>query len=159
MPYHEPSFLNGLACGLTATNGRQLSQGTYKTLLTGISRVTSQSVLGREYDTFISRVYIQTDSPVSILYEYGPADAASLTRELRKVPASAETQTVYHVRRIPEAVSMRNFRYSAYILERADMQIRFDARFMSYPYPSGAQILQYPGSPEQVTSWWVRSIR
>ena len=154
MPYQETSFLDGLTCGLTATDGRPMQAPT-KTLLTGISRVSAGSVLNASYDTFVSRVAIRTDSPVTILYEYGPADSISTTLEARKVPASAETQNIYHVCQIPQAVPMRNFRYSVYLLKRDDMEIRFDARFMAFPYQGDT----YPGSPEQVHVWLVRTVR
>ena len=154
MPYQEDSFLDGLTCGLTATAGRPL-QEPQKTLLTGISRVSAGSVLNASYDTFVSRVSIRTDSPVTIVYEYGPADSISATLEARKVPASQETQNIYHVCQIPQAVSMRNFRYSVHLLERDNMEIRFDARFMAFPYQGDA----YPGAPEQVNVWLVRTVR
>ena len=158
MPYQESSFLDGLSCGLAATDGRPM-RAAQKTLLTGISRVSVGSVLNASYDTFVSRVAIRTDSPVTLLYEYGPADAISSTLEIRKVAVSSETQYLYHVCQIPQALPMRNFRYSVHLLEREDMDIRFDARFMSFPYQSDGQSWTYPGAAEQVNVWWTRTVR
>lgn len=157
MPYHEESFLNGLIYGLTATDGRPLNS-TRKTLLTGIRRMTGVLPDGA-FDTFVSRVYIKTDSPVTILYEYGPADADALSMDFRRVAASDDMQTVHHVVRTPQAFSLRQYRYNVYLLERDDMTIRFDARFMSFPYSDNGATRNYPGSPEQVTVWWTRTTR
>ena len=154
MPYQETSFLDGLTCGLTATDGRPL-QALRKTPLTGVFRVSAGNVLDASCDVFVSRVAIRTDSPVTVLYEYGPADSISTTLEIRKVAASEETQTLYHVHQLPQAVPVNSFRYNVYLLERNDMQIRFDARFMAFPYQNDA----YPGSPEQVNVWLVRTVR
>ena len=153
MPYQESSFLDGLAAGLTATSGRPL-QNPQRTLLTGTSRVSAGSVLNASYDTFVSRISVRSDSLVTVLYEYGPANAAFML-EARKVPASAEAQTVYHVCQVPQAVPMRSFRYNVYLLKRDDMEVRFDARFAAFPYQNNA----YPGSPEQVNVWIARSVR
>lgn len=158
MPYDEQSFTDGLACGLAATNARPLSP-TQKTLLTGSARISSASILNAAFDAFVSRVQIRTDSIVTIVYEYGPADAETLTRDYRKIRASDETQSVYHVCRIAEAVPLRSFRYNVYLLEREDMQIRFDASFTAFPYQSGGQTLEYPGSPEAVDVWLARTAR
>ena len=157
MPYEEESFLDGLAKGMTATVGRRTAENR-KVLLTGISRMTGVLPEG-EFDAFVSRVYIQTDSPVTIVYEYGPADAETLTKDFRNVGASEETQILHHVVRPAGAYSLRAFRYDAYLLERDGMQIRFDARFMSFPYSDDGTAREYPGSPEQVTVWWTRTTR
>ena len=153
MPYQEDNFLEGLTCGLIATAGRPL-QEPKKTFLTGISRVSAGSVLEASFDAFVSRVAIRTDSPVTIVYEYGPVDSISTTLEARKVPASSETQTFYHVCQLPQAVPMLNFRYSVHLLERDNTEVRFDARFAAFPY----QGAEYPGSPEQVAGWLVRTV-
>lgn len=155
MPYDEQSFLDGLACGLAATCGRPIG-ATRQTLLTGTGRMTGTLPDGA-FDTFVSRVAILTPSPATILYEYGPADAETPVREFRRVAASEETQTFYHVARIPQGVPLRDFRYAAYLIYPNNAEIRFDARFMSFPYyASGASYL-YPGSPELVNVWWVRT--
>lgn len=124
MPYHEASFLDGLACGLTATNGLPRGQ-TVRTLLTGTRRTDSSfrysdrqslenSLGGGPYDAsdlgigdaapgaFVSAIDIRTDSAASIVYEYGAAD--SLQKSFREVKASAELQTFYHVWPFPDAV-------------------------------------------------------
>ena len=54
MPYHEASFLDGLAHGLTATAGCP-NGATRKTLLTGVRRLISGYPDGA-FDTFVSRV-------------------------------------------------------------------------------------------------------
>ncbi len=154
MPYQETSFLDGLTCGLAATNGRRM-QALQKTPLTGVFRVSAGSVLAASYSVFVSRVAIRTDSPVTILWEYGPADSISSTLDIRKVAASPETQTVYHVCQIPQAVPMRDFRYSVFLMERGGMEINFDARFMAFPYQNHA----YPGAPEQVNIWLTQTAR
>ena len=156
MPYHEESFLNGLIYGLTATDGRPLN-ATRKTLLTGIRRMTGVLPDGA-FDTFVSRVSIKTNSPVTILYEYGPADGA-LSQDFRRVAASNDAQTVHHVIRTERTFTLRQFRYNVYLLERDDMEIRFEGRFMSFPYADNGTTRNYPGSPEQVTVWWTRASR
>ena len=156
MPYHEESFLNGLIYGLTATDGRPLNS-TRKTLLTGIRRMTGVLPDGA-FDTFVSRVSIKTNSPVTLLYEYGPADGA-LSQDFRRVSASGDAQTVHHVIRTERTFALRQFRYNVYLLERDDMEIRFEGRFMSFPYADNGTTRNYPGSPEQVTVWWTRASR
>ena len=149
MAYNEQDFLNGLAAGLTATAGPLLVR-MGKTLLTGTGRVSNPPE--GNFDTFVSKIRIRTSFPVTLLYEYGPADG-TLTREARRVGASEETQTVYHVCQTPTAVPFLSFRYGAYLMERAYMNIGFEARFMTYPYSIGDSLRPYPGSPELVSVW------
>lgn len=159
MAYDETSFLSGVAAGLTATGGRQLTD-IRKTLLTGSSRMDLTPVLNSLQDTFISKVLIETSYPVTILYEYGPYGTENLTRESRRVRAApGETQTFYHACQIAEPIPLRDFNYSVYLLERRGMGIRFDAKFMSYPFQGSGLSLTYPGTPEAVDIWWVRTIR
>lgn len=134
------------------------------TFLTGTSRVSAGSVLEAEYDTFVSRVSIRTDSRVQLQYIYGPSNEEAWTEETRIVEASDEMQNVYHVVQTPEPYLMNSFsgpyfRYSVYLRERDDMTIHFDARFMSFPYTIGKESGTYPGRPEDVTGWWVRTVR
>lgn len=154
MPYDEESFLDGLACGLAATDGRPID-ATRQTLLTGTERMTGTLPDGA-FDTFVSRVAILTPSPVTILYEYG-APGETPARECRRVGASEETQTFYHVARIARGVPLRDFRYAAYLVRQDAAEIRFDARFMSFPYHASGASYLYPGSPELVNVWWVRT--
>lgn len=157
MPYHEASFLDGLAHGLTATAGCP-NGATRKTLLTGVRRLISGYPDGA-FDTFVSRVSLRTDSAVTILYEYGPADADTLTRDFRKVGASDAAQTFHHVVRTPQAFALRAFHYNAYLLEQDGMQIGFNARFIAFPCSDHGTPLYYPGAPEAVNVWWTQTSR
>ena len=155
MAYQEASFLNGLAAGLTATAGRPIVRMS-KTLLTGTERVTN--IPEGNFDAFVSKIRIRTSFPVTLLYEYGPADG-TLTREARRVDASEETQIFYHACQTPTAFPFRSFRYGAHLMERAGANAPFEARFMSYPYSVGDALRPYPGSPELVSVWRATTYR
>ncbi|MBR3569285.1 MAG: hypothetical protein IKN96_00580 [Oscillibacter sp.] len=155
MAYSERDFLNGLAAGLAATGGRLIAGGTI--LLTGTGRMIGALPEG-DFDAFVSRVAIVAPSPGAILYEYG-ANGETPSREFRRVAASEETQTFYHVARTARGFSLRDFSYAAYLTYYGGGagEIRFDARFMSFPYYHSGESYLYPGSPEQVDVWWVRT--
>lgn len=159
MAYNEQDFLNGMAAGLAATNGRLI--GYRKSLLTGVDRMrqagSAATLPSGAFDTFVSRVRILTPSPVTILWEYGPADAATLTREFRRLGASDDWQTVHHAAQIAQGVALDDFRYNAYLVRQDSAPIRFDARFMAFPYYVSGVSYLYPGTPEQVNVWWIRT--
>ena len=157
MPYEESAFLDGLAAGLTATAA--CPAGTpVKTLTTGTKRL--RETWPGQFDTFVSRVYVETSCPLTIAYEYGP-DENALQRVLRRVDASPETQTFYHVWQIPSAVPLTDYHYNVYLYERGDMtpNIYFDGYFMAFPYEAGGQSWTYPGKPEAVRDWQTRTYR
>ena len=159
MPYNEQSFLNGLAAGLTATAGGIL--GTFQeTLLVGTALMTQ--LPDGAFDTFVSRVSIETPYPVTIAYEYGP-DRNNPERVFRRVPASRYAQTLCHVVQLPSTVKSTDYHYNVYFFERRDMipGIHFWAGFMLFPYRGGnpAQWWYYPGSPELVDAWITQSNR
>lgn len=158
MAYHEPSFLEGLAAGLTATAGAPMG-ALEKHRATGTDRF-SQIPAG-QFDTFVGKFLITTPFPVTIVFEYG-SDRNAPERVFRRVGASEEQQAVYHVAQLPEAVPLTDYHYNMYLYERSDMVrvIRWDTYFMAFPYypPSGNEYL-YPGRPELVRNWLTRTYR
>ena len=158
MAYHEPSFLDGLAAGLAATAGT--SMGVFrKRYTTGTDRFIR--IPEGQFDTFVGKFMITTPFPVTIVIEYGQGYA--LQHVFRRVGASDEQQTVYHVAQIPAAVPLTDYHYNMYFYERDDMArlIRFDTYFMAFPYyhPSSGREYLYPGSPELVRDWMTRTYR
>lgn len=157
MAYHEPSFLEGLAAGLTATAG--LPMGAFqKRYTTGTGRI--RYFPDGNFDTFVGKFLIQTPSAVTIVFEYGP-DRNAPERVFRRVGASTEQQAVYHVVQIPEAVPLTDYHYNMYFYERNDMTrlIRYDTFFMAFPYHTPNKDYLYPGSPELVRDWLARTLR
>lgn len=158
MAYHEPSFLEGLAAGLTATAGcpKGIFQKHYGTGTDRLVRVPPG-----QFDTFVGKFVIKTPYAVTVSLEYGP-DRNTPERVFRHVSASNEQQTFYHVVQIPTAVPLTDYHYNMCIHETADMArvIRFDMFFMAFPYTnSGGETISYPGSPELVRNWLVRTFR
>ena len=157
MAYDERSFLNGLAAGLTATAGH--SSGVVKqTRTTGTDRVLYYPP--GEFDLYMSKVIIDAPYPTAILYEFG-TDRQNLERVYRRVGASAQEQTFYHVVQLPEALPMNEYHYNVFLLERDDINalIRFDTMFMAFPYYTSTRSWIYPGRPELVHDWWTRTYR
>ena len=157
MPYDDRSFFNGLAFGLAVTAGRPMEafMKTHATGTRGLLRYPSG-----DFDTFVSRLSIQTPYPLTIVYEYGP-DRDAPERAFRRITASSRTQTFYHVVQLPETVKSSDYHYNVWFFERPDMQphIHFWAGFMLFPYYTSSRSWLYPGSPEAVDSWYNQTNR
>ena len=157
MAYHEPSFLEGLAAGLTAT--ASFPMGAFqKHYTTGTGRL--RTFPDGNFDTFVGKFLIQTPFPVTISFEYG-SDINAPERVFRRVGASTEQQAVYHVVQIPTAVPLTDYHYNMYLYERDDMTqlIRWDTFFMAFPLHEPTKDYLYPGSPELVRDWIARTFR
>ena len=163
MAYHEPSFLDGLAAGLTATAMSPMDT-LIKRYTTGTERIITFP--DGNFDTFVGKFLIKTPFAVTIVFEYG-SDINAPERVFRRVGASAEQQAVYHVAQIPRAVPLTDYHYNMYLYERDEMRqiIRFDTFFMAFPYhfPGDGHRPEkdylYPGSPELVENWFTRTFR
>lgn len=143
MAYDERSFLEGLAAGLTATAAPRLGALQSSYLLNMPSNLLPRVPDGM-FQVLVSRVWISAPYPVTLLYEYGPAN--DLTREVRR--ASGDT-TVYHAAQPSGAVDLNAYFYRVSVLERGEALIRYRASFAMFPYQSR----EYPGTPEAVSDW------
>ncbi len=159
MAYDDRSFFNGLAFGLAATAGRPMGPFE-KTWMTGTKNFLRYP--SGDFDTFVSKMYIQTAYPLTIVYEYGP-DRNAPERVFRRIAASNRAQTIGHVVQLPETVKSTDYYYNVNFFERRDMVpgIHFWAGFMLFPYRGGspAKWWYYPGSPELVNEWYTQSNR
>lgn len=163
MAYHEPSFLEGLAAGLTAT--AMSPTGVFnKRYTTGTGRLVR--IPEGQFDTFVGQFFITTPFAVTIVFEYGP-DSNAPERVFRRVSASSEQQAFYHAVQLPAAVPLSDYHYNIYLYETDAMRrvIRFDTFFMAFPYtysnnyPHHGETVSYPGSPELVRDWLTRTYR
>lgn len=157
MPYDDRSFFNGLAFGLAATAGRPMGP-FLKNWATGMKNLLRYP--SGDFDTFVSKMWLQTAYPLTIVYEYGP-DRNAPERVFRRVPASHYVQTLCHVVQLPSTVKSTAYHYNVHFFERQDMipGIHFWAGFMLFPYYTSSQSWLYPGSPELVDAWYTQSNR
>ena len=157
MAYHEPSFLDGLAAGLTATAGTPTGL-LRKRYTTGTGRLID--IPDGNFDTFVGKFIIQSPFPVTIVFEYG-TDKNAPERAFRHVGGSAEQKILYHAVQLPEAVSLTDYHYNMYLyeLDQQAPQIRFDTFFMAFPFYASTRSYLYPGRPELVRDWMTRTYR
>lgn len=144
MAYDERSFLEGLAAGLTATVAPRKG-ALARTSLLNIPSNLAPRIPSGTFQVLVSRVWISSPYPVTILYEYGP-DAQHLERETRRASGDA---TLYHAAQPSEAVDLNEYLYRVSVLERGENLIRYRANFALFPYQSR----EYPGTPEAVSEW------
>ncbi|MBQ6986893.1 MAG: hypothetical protein IJR48_03230 [Oscillibacter sp.] len=171
MPYDEPSFFNGLAAGLTATAGRYtgllekasiIGMDTFKRYPTG------------NFETIVSTIRIQTDYPLTFVYEYGP-DRNNPQREFRRIAASKQEQRIAHVVQLPEPLTIAEhypssigYYYNVSYFRHPKPTPYYSDSWGDYYTPWGGLMLYpyeglnqkwyfYPGSPELVDAWAVQT--
>ena len=156
MAYDEQSFLNGLAAGLTATNGQRL--GALRRQLTcGTERIHDYQYPEGNFETVVSKIVFRSPEARVVEYAYGLA-GDTLQQEFRRLGAATDEQVFYHVWTLPEALPMTDFSYNAYFME-PDYTTAFDSYFMAFPYRVGSREYTYPGTPEAVSVWMSRTFR